>query len=69
MDKLEANDMAIDAYHDGHLDGWEAAFSLYGLHDCTVCNSGDELIRVPLKGEVCYIELLPGEEISLRTVG
>ena len=58
-----------EAFSDGHEHGWEAALSLYGLHDCTVRNSGAELIRVPLKGQVCYIELDPGEEISLRTVG
>jgi hypothetical protein len=58
-----------EAFNDGHEHGWEAALSLYGLHDCTVRNSGDQLIRVPLRDQVCYIELDPGEEISLRTVG
>ena len=67
MDEI-VNDIAIDAFHDGHEQGWNAAIWLYGLHDCTVCNTGDEFMWVPLRGHVCYIELLPGEEVSLRTV-
>jgi hypothetical protein len=61
-------DPLVDAYLDGHGEGWDEAMSTYGLHDCTVRNNGDHLIRVPLKDCVCYIELSPGEEVSLRTV-
>jgi hypothetical protein len=57
-----------EAFNDGHEHGWMTALGLYGLHDCTVRNNGEELIRVPLKDHVCYIELDPGEEVSLRTV-
>ena len=58
-----------EAFHDGHEHGWTAALCLYGLHDCTVRNSGEDVISIPLKDQVCYIDLSPGEEIALRTVG
>jgi hypothetical protein len=68
MDELKVNDISIEAFHDGHENGWHAALFLYGLRDCTVRNNSDEIMRVPLKGQVCYIELDPGQEASLRTI-
>lgn len=58
----------MEAFNEGHESGWNAALLLYGLRDCTIRNNGEEIMRVPLKGQLCYIELDPGQEASLRTV-
>jgi hypothetical protein len=58
----------MDAFSEGHETGFCAAILLYGLHDCTVRNNGEEIMRLPLKDHSCYVELDPGEEAALRTV-
>jgi len=61
-------DSLVEAYLDGHDEGWDEAMCTYGLHDCTVRNNWRYLIHVPLKDNICYLELDPGEEVSIRTV-
>jgi hypothetical protein len=61
-------DKIFEAFSEGLDTGWESALSMYGLRDCTIRNSGTEIIRVPIGRLEAYIELDLGEEVSLKTV-
>ena len=60
-------------YEDDHLQqaqeaGWHAALYIYGLRDCTIRNESDMVMRFPVGRHEAYIDLDPGEQITLRTV-
>lgn len=53
----------------GHEDGWSTALSIYGLRDCTIRNDSSDEQRFPVGRREAYIDLKPGEQAVLRTIG
>ena len=56
-------------FHRGLNDGWRSALSVYGLRDCTIRNDGSTDMRVPIGRDEAFLDLAPGEEATIRTVG
>ena len=48
--------------------GWSDALFVFGLRDCTVTNDGPDVMRLPIGRREAYIDLAPGETVSIRAV-
>ena len=72
LDRAQAEKIAEDqwwlGYESGKADGWTSFHQLNGLHDCTIKNTGTSELRIPVGRREAYVDLAPGEEVTLRTV-
>lgn len=52
----------------GETYGWDAFHFIHGLRNCTVRNEGPEVMSLPVGRREAYIDLAPGETVTLRAV-
>ncbi len=48
--------------------GWHDALFVFGLRDCSVTNEGTDILRIPVGRREAYIDLAPGETVSIRAI-